>query len=147
MERAEIQVAVVEDDAAMRDSVVRLMRSEGLAAEPFATAEAFLSELPRRPPRCVLADLRLPGMSGIELLRAVMERRDASAHHHRTRRRSTGRCGRQGRRVQLIEKPFDPEALVAAAGARWISTPAAGRRGNSPARRAPGRSVRPASAR
>lgn len=61
-------VFVVDDDAAVLRSYEALIRSWGLAVECYTSAEAFLTDSERARPGCLLADLRLQGMSGLELL-------------------------------------------------------------------------------
>ena len=66
-------VAIVDDDEAIRNAWLRLMRSAGYSAATFASAIDFLSSLSLRRPRCVVLDLHLPGMTGIELLQRFAE--------------------------------------------------------------------------
>ena len=61
-------IAIVDDDASLRTSLRRLFRSAGYSVEGFASATDFLSSLVARKPRCLILDLQLPGMSGVELL-------------------------------------------------------------------------------
>jgi two-component system response regulator FixJ len=60
-------VFVVDDDRAMRDSVRSLMFSVGFAVEVYESAGDFLDRYDRRRPGCVVLDVRMPGMSGLEL--------------------------------------------------------------------------------
>ena len=60
-------VFIVEDDDLMRELVRTLIASTGLPAEAFASAQEFLDELDEARPGCVVSDLRLPGMSGLQL--------------------------------------------------------------------------------
>ena len=60
-------VAVVDDEAAVRRALERLLRSAGLDTEGFASGSAVLHGLARREPDCVVLDLHMPGMSGFEL--------------------------------------------------------------------------------
>jgi FixJ family two-component response regulator len=64
-------VFIVDDDPGVRDALRRLITSVGLAAEVFATAQAFLTA--RRPdaPGCLVLDVRLPGLSGLDLQREL----------------------------------------------------------------------------
>jgi FixJ family two-component response regulator len=64
-------VFIVDDDPGVRDALRRLLTSVGLAAEVFATAQAFLTA--RRPdaPGCLVLDVRLPGLSGLDLQREL----------------------------------------------------------------------------
>ena len=61
-------IAVVDDDESLRNSLVRLFRSAGYSVEAFATATDLLSSLSLGSLHCVILDLQLPGMSGVELL-------------------------------------------------------------------------------
>ncbi len=60
-------VFVVDDDSAMRDSLMEMMDLAGLSAESYASAEEFLDAYHPSRPGCLVADVRMPGMSGIEL--------------------------------------------------------------------------------
>jgi len=60
-------VFVVDDDAAVRRSMMRLLRSAGWNAEAFASAGDFLERAPITGPGCVLLDVNMPGMTGLEL--------------------------------------------------------------------------------
>ena len=60
-------VYVVDDDASVRDSMSSLLRSVGLRAEVFASTEDFLGARRREIPGCLVLDVRLPGMTGLEL--------------------------------------------------------------------------------
>jgi FixJ family two-component response regulator len=66
-------IAVVDDDEALCSSLVDLMRSIGYRAEPFATAEAFLMSPNRFGLHCIIADVHMPGMGGLNLLQALRE--------------------------------------------------------------------------
>ena len=67
-------IAVIDDDEMLCSSLVDLMRSTGYRAEPFASAETFLALSDLVPFACVIADVHLPGMSGLELARKLHER-------------------------------------------------------------------------
>lgn len=66
-------VFIVDDDISVREALKNLFRSVGLQAETFATAQEFLST--RRPdaPGCLVLDVRLPGLSGLDLQRTLAE--------------------------------------------------------------------------
>jgi FixJ family two-component response regulator len=67
-------IAIIDDDETLCSSLVDLMRSIGYRAEPFASAETFLALSNLVPFACVIADIHLPGMSGLELARKLHER-------------------------------------------------------------------------
>jgi two-component system, LuxR family, response regulator FixJ len=67
MPNPEPLVYVVDDEASIRDSLAMLLRSVNLASRTFADAKSFLAAWEPRPASCLVADVRMPGMSGIEL--------------------------------------------------------------------------------
>src|SRR6516162_7983590 len=66
-------VFVVDDDAPMRESLKNLIRSVGLRAELFASAQEFLRSTRPEMPSCLVLDVRLPGLSGLDLQRRTSE--------------------------------------------------------------------------
>jgi len=64
-------VFVVDDDRSVRDSLRRLITSLGMAVEVFPTAQAFLSAPRGNAPACLVLDVRLPGLSGLDLQREL----------------------------------------------------------------------------
>ena len=64
-------VFIVDDDRDLRDSLRRLLTSVGLVAEVFDTAQAFLSATRADAPSCLVLDVRLPGLSGLDLQREL----------------------------------------------------------------------------
>lgn len=60
-------VAIVDDDESVRMSLQSLMRAVGLPAKAFASAEEFLDSGQQQHAACLIADIRMPGMSGLEL--------------------------------------------------------------------------------
>lgn len=67
-------VFIIDDDEAVRDSLSWLMKSAGLSAETFASADAFLNHYREGRPGCLILDIRMPGMSGLELQSVLKER-------------------------------------------------------------------------
>ena len=67
-------VAVVDDDVSVRKSLDRLIRSVRLEVETFASAEEFLKSAPPLKPDCLVLDVSLPGMSGLELLKHIKQK-------------------------------------------------------------------------
>jgi FixJ family two-component response regulator len=64
-------VFVVDDDASVRKALARLVRSAGMKAQAFPTAEAFLAESHVEPASCLVLDVRLPGLNGLQLQEAL----------------------------------------------------------------------------
>ena len=70
---ADRTVFVVDDDAAALDSLVLLLRSDGLYPSVYSSAREFLDNLPPSARGCVISDVRMPGMDGVDLVRAVKQ--------------------------------------------------------------------------
>jgi FixJ family two-component response regulator len=64
-------ISVVDDDQSVRESLARLIRSVGFTVQVFGSAEEFLSAGQSRRPDCLILDIRMPGMNGIELQREL----------------------------------------------------------------------------
>jgi FixJ family two-component response regulator len=64
-------ISVVDDDHSVRESLARLIRSVGFGVMVFGSAEEFLSAGPGRDPDCLILDIRMPGMNGLELQREL----------------------------------------------------------------------------
>ncbi len=111
-----LTVFIVDDDAAVRDSLALMLGIAGYRTAVFADAEAFLAAWRADWAGCVVADLRLPGRSGVEL-QAELQARGAvlpviiiTAHGDVP----TARTAFQARAVDFLEKPFDHALLLAA---------------------------------
>jgi two-component system response regulator FixJ len=109
-------VAVIDDDAMMRDSLRVLLATANIQARTFATAEDFLGAHDLVRTGCVLLDVRLPGMNGLELLQRVREAPHGgppvvviTGHGDVPMAVAAMRAGA----FHFVEKPFDPEALLA----------------------------------
>ena len=106
-------VYVVDDDASIRDSLALMLGLAGYATRLFADAESFLVAFQPGWSGCVVADLRLPGLSGTELQARVRERGSAipfviiTAHGDVP----AARAAFLGQAVDFIEKPFDDAQL------------------------------------
>jgi len=68
-------VFIVDDDVSVREALKNLLRSVGLKVEVFATAREFLSSRRSEAPSCLVLDVRLPGLSGLDLQRELVEAR------------------------------------------------------------------------
>jgi FixJ family two-component response regulator len=68
-----LHIAIVDDDASIRKALSRLLAASDLGAETFSTGEDFLHALRDRTPDCLMLDLHMPGMTGLDILRALGE--------------------------------------------------------------------------
>jgi FixJ family two-component response regulator len=107
-------VAIVDDDELMRSALQGLLKAVGLPARAFASAEEFLKSGVQRQTACLIADIRMPGMSGLELqakLNADHCRIPTifiTAHGDTRMRMQALRAGA----VEFMAKPFDDEVLL-----------------------------------
>ena len=68
------RIAIVDDDDSLRNSLENLVRSLGFRAQGFPSAEAFLSWREARDTACLILDVRMPGMTGLDLQRQMISR-------------------------------------------------------------------------
>src|SRR5712664_3898191 len=107
-------ISVVDDDGSLRRSLKNFLRSVGFRVETFASAEEFLTSARRESAGCLVLDLRMTGMSGLDLLRhlaAANVRVPAvilTAHGDGEMRQ---RCLGAGA-VGVLDKPFHGDALL-----------------------------------
>jgi FixJ family two-component response regulator len=73
MTETHAMVFVIDDDAAIREALQSLIRSVGLSVKTFASAREFLTSQRRDAPACLVLDVRLPGLSGLDLQRELAE--------------------------------------------------------------------------
>ena len=108
-----LTVYIVEDDAAMRDSLSLMLGLLGFRTVSFESAEAFLDTYRDEWAGCVVADLRLPGMSGIELQADLRARGKKLPFVIITGHGDvkSARAAFQSEAVDFIEKPFDEAEL------------------------------------
>jgi two-component system, LuxR family, response regulator FixJ len=111
----ESTVHVIDDDEALRDSLTFLLRTARLDVLSYPSATAFLEALPEANLSCVITDVRMPGMSGIDLLRRLRERKISvpviviTGHGDIPLAVEAMRIGA----IDFLEKPFDDEVLIA----------------------------------
>src|SRR3989475_11154815 len=107
-------VAIVDDDDSMRSALQGLLKAVGLPAQAFASAEEFLRSGQQRETACLITDIHMPGMSGLELqakLNAEHCRIPTifiTAHGDEKMRMQAWRAGA----VEFMAKPFNDEALL-----------------------------------
>jgi len=111
---ASATVFIVDDDPAMRDSMSFLVRSVGMAVETFASAQAFLDTYDPDRPGCLVFDVRMPGMSGLELQEFLVERGIKAPVVMVTGYGDVPMAVRalKGGAVDFLEKPFTDQELL-----------------------------------
>ena len=109
-------ISIVDDDPLVREGLISLMRSAGFATQAFASAEEFLSLAHRDNIACLILDVGLPGISGLELQSQLT----ATVSNHRTPvvfmtardDEATRLQALQGGAVDFLRKPVRREALL-----------------------------------
>ena len=107
-------VAIVDDDDSMRRALLGMLHVVGLPAQAFSSAEEFLKSGQQHQIACLIADIRMPGMSGLELQAKLNADRCRvpiifiTAHGDEKMRMQALRAGA----VEFMAKPFDDEALL-----------------------------------
>jgi FixJ family two-component response regulator len=116
MRSERLTVFIIDDDAAVRDSLALMLGLAGYRTAVFADAEAFLAAWQQDWVGCVIADVRLPGLSGVELQHTLRQRGATlpfviiTAHADV----ATARAAFKSDAVDFLEKPFDNGQLSAA---------------------------------
>ena len=109
-------VAIVEDDESYRLAVQRLLKSAGFSVQSFACAEDFLNSGGQQETGCLIADIRMPGISGLDLQAQLIAEHYPiptifmTAHGDEKMRLQAMRAGA----VKFFTKPFDGEDLIEA---------------------------------
>jgi FixJ family two-component response regulator len=107
-------VAIVDDDQSVQRSLQDLIESDGLSALSFSSAEQFLDSQARSKVACLIADIRMPGMSGLEMQAKLKAERCRipiifiTAHGDAGMRIQAMREGA----VEFLSKPFDDAVLL-----------------------------------
>jgi two-component system response regulator FixJ len=121
----ELAVFVVDDDDAMRDSLDFLLSSAGCAVRTFEAAERLLEALPGSNCGCVVSDVRMPGIDGLELLRRIKGARPGlpvviiTGHGDVPLAVEAMKLGA----ADFVEKPFDDERLLGVVQAALAGAP------------------------
>jgi two-component system response regulator FixJ len=109
-------IHIIDDDEAMRDSLDFLLDAASMATRTYSSADDFLAQIGNLDPGCIVTDVRMPGMSGLELVRVLTERGVPhpviviTAHGDVTMAVEAMRAGA----IDFLEKPFEDEALLSA---------------------------------
>ena len=112
---ADPDIHVIDDDEAVRELIDFLLRAAGLSVRTYDSAASFLEAAPKITAGCIITDVRMPGLSGIELLRRLQEMRIGlpviviTGHGDVPLAVEAMKCGA----VDFLEKPFDGDVLLA----------------------------------
>ena len=111
---ADSLVYVIDDDMSMLKAIGRLLESEDYSVEMFTGAREFLARAPHTGPSCVILDLNLPGLNGLELQRALAERGFGEQIIFITGGASVPTCvqAMKAGAVDYLSKPFGDEELL-----------------------------------
>ena len=107
-------IAIVDDDAPLREALGSVMKAAGFLTNTFATAEEFFNSANRENTACLFLDVRLPGMSGIELQKKLGDAKSqvpiifVTAHGDASLRDSLMKAGAAG----FLNKPVRSDALL-----------------------------------
>jgi FixJ family two-component response regulator len=114
MNKSKCLVYVIDDDAAVRRALARLLRSGNLNVETFSSPEEFLSEPREEKDACVIADIRMPGSTGFDLQQRIASRGPrlpiiilSASDDAQTREHARGLGA-----VAFFRKPVDDQALL-----------------------------------
>lgn len=107
-------VFLIDDDASVRKGVSRLLRSAGYKCESFASATAFLERDQHAGPTCLIVDVRMPGLNGMELQEALLHRRREEQLVFITGHGDISMCSQamKAGAVDFLPKPFGDEQLL-----------------------------------
>jgi RNA polymerase sigma factor (sigma-70 family) len=111
---ADSLVYVIDDDTSMLKAIGRLLESEDYSVEMFTGAREFLARVPHTGPSCVILDLNLPGLNGLELQQALAERGLGEQIIFITGGASVPTCvqAMKAGAVDYLSKPFGDEELL-----------------------------------
>jgi two-component system response regulator FixJ len=112
---ADPDVHVIDDDEAVRESIDFLLRAAGLSVQTYDSATSFLEAAPKITAGCIITDVRMPGLTGIELLRRLQDMQIGlpviviTGHGDVPLAVEAMKCGA----IDFLEKPFDDDVLLA----------------------------------
>ncbi|WDQ18874.1 response regulator transcription factor [Rhodopirellula sp. P2] len=109
-----LTIAVIDDDESIRTALRRLLQISGYSVMTFASAEAFLQETVTKDPDCLLLDIRLGGMTGLQLQQTLLKAERSiptlflTSHQDNSSRRTAMQAGA----FDVLRKPIDAEVLL-----------------------------------
>lgn len=108
-------ISIIDDDESLRAALTGLVRSLGYRASGFASAEDFLAASEALQSACIVSDIQMPGLSGIELKRRLTQSGCAAPMIMITARTEPGlhENAIAAGALCVLRKPFAPEALIA----------------------------------
>jgi len=124
-------IYIVDDDESVRTNFARLMRSAGFSARTFASAEEFLTSSENTEPGCLLLDVTLPGLSGLQL-QAELNKRGVNLPVIAVSARDDSETSNMARQLGarcFFRKPVDDQALIDAI--QWATLPEANKGGTA----------------
>lgn len=135
MKKIDAPICVVDDDESIRESVKRLLRAEGLRVETFCSAREYLARANPEPPGCLVLDVELPGLSGLELQRELVRTGAVPPIVVLTGHGDIPMSVRaiKAGAFEFLTKPFDPDDLLDAVQESLLTREYDGSRGNDSA--------------
>jgi FixJ family two-component response regulator len=111
-------IAVVDDDSSVRKAIERLLRTARMQVASYSSAAKFLVALEQDEPDCLVLDIRMPGMTGLELRDrlATLGRHIPIVFITAHAEDLTGERGTSGEKVEILNKPFGDAVLLEAIG-------------------------------
>ena len=118
MSSAKGTVFVVDDDESVRKGLKRLLTSAGHETEVFGSATDFLARAPHSGPACIIVDVKMPGLNGIDFQQALIDRRREEQLVFITGHGNIPMCAQamKAGAVDFLPKPFKPRDLLSCVG-------------------------------
>ena len=107
-------VFIVDDDEAVRSSLVALLEAVGMEVEPYSSGDKFLNSLAPHKNGCLVLDIRMPGLGGLEIQEKLAEKKNImpviiiTGHGDLAIAVQAMKAGA----IDFIEKPFDPDVII-----------------------------------
>ncbi|MGY0152487.1 response regulator transcription factor [Edwardsiella tarda] len=117
-----ISIHIVDDDASVRDSLGFILEGYGMTVDAFTDGERFLAAVDASQPGCVILDLRMPGLSGMQVHQALLARESVLGVIFLTGHGDVPQAVEALQRgaCHFLEKPVESRSLLAAIEAAWL---------------------------